>query len=96
MEFPVPAAAEDGMVLKVDAAGVCGTDGHLFPQNAPYPAIYRTDEGSDFWIMTLLTFHLSSVLLFLLTNSYRHFIINIVAKVTCESGGIGRLARFRF
>lgn len=38
-ELPVPTAAEDGLVLKVDAAGVCGTDGHLFPQDPPYPAI---------------------------------------------------------
>lgn len=39
MEFKVPTAAEDGMVLKVDAAAICGTDGHLFPQDPPYPSI---------------------------------------------------------
>lgn len=39
MELPVPTASEDGAVIKVDAAGVCGTDGHLFPQEPPYPAI---------------------------------------------------------
>lgn len=39
MEFAVPTAAEDGMVLKVDAAAICGTDGHLFPQDPPYPSI---------------------------------------------------------
>lgn len=38
-ELPIPTAADDGMVIKVDAAGVCGTDGHLFPQDAPYPAV---------------------------------------------------------
>lgn len=38
-EFPIPKAKKDGMVLKVDAAAVCGTDGHLFPQEPPYPAI---------------------------------------------------------
>ncbi|HEY5585890.1 MAG TPA: zinc-binding dehydrogenase [Ruminiclostridium sp.] len=37
-EFEVPTAGEDGIVLKVDAAAVCGTDGHLFPQEPPYPA----------------------------------------------------------
>jgi threonine dehydrogenase-like Zn-dependent dehydrogenase len=37
--LPVPVAEEDGLVLKVDAAGICGTDGHLFPQSTPYPAI---------------------------------------------------------
>ena len=38
-EYPIPTAKKDGMVLKVDAAAVCGTDGHLFPQEPPYPAI---------------------------------------------------------
>jgi threonine dehydrogenase-like Zn-dependent dehydrogenase len=37
--FPIPTAEEDGIVLRVDAAGVCGTDGHLFPQTTSYPAI---------------------------------------------------------
>ena len=37
--FAVPKAKADGIVLKVDAAAVCGTDGHLFPQDPPYPAI---------------------------------------------------------
>ena len=39
MEFPIPVAEKDGLVLKVDAAAVCGTDGHLFPQEPPYPSI---------------------------------------------------------
>jgi threonine dehydrogenase-like Zn-dependent dehydrogenase len=38
-EFPIPRAEKDGMVLKVDAAAICGTDGHLFPEDPPYPSI---------------------------------------------------------
>ncbi len=38
-QFPVPVAKNGGLVLKVDAAAVCGTDGHLFPQKPPYPCI---------------------------------------------------------
>lgn len=38
-EFDIPKAEKDGMVLKVDMAAICGTDGHLFPQEPPYPAI---------------------------------------------------------
>ena len=38
-EFPIPKAENDGMVLKIDVASICGTDGHLFPQDPPYPSI---------------------------------------------------------
>ncbi len=38
-EFDVPKAKSDGMVLKMDAAAICGTDGHLFPQDPPYGAV---------------------------------------------------------
>lgn len=38
-QFPIPKAKSNGMVLKVDAAAICGTDGHLFPQDPPYDAI---------------------------------------------------------
>ncbi len=37
--LPVPYALEGGLVIRVDAAGICGTDGHLFPRKPPYPAI---------------------------------------------------------
>ncbi|HEY5562687.1 MAG TPA: zinc-binding dehydrogenase [Clostridiaceae bacterium] len=39
MEFPIPVAGEDGAVIKVEDAAVCGTDGHLFPQEALKPSI---------------------------------------------------------
>lgn len=37
--FDVPKAEQDGLVIKMDAAAICGTDGHLFPQEPPYGAI---------------------------------------------------------
>ena len=39
MELPIPKAEENGAVIKVDAAAICGTDGHLFPRDPPYPTI---------------------------------------------------------
>ncbi len=38
-ELDVPQVKEDGLLLKVDAAGICGTDGHLIQDTPPYPAI---------------------------------------------------------
>lgn len=38
-EYPVPATDVDSILLKIDAAAICGTDGHLFPQEPPYDAI---------------------------------------------------------
>ncbi|WP_274651024.1 zinc-binding dehydrogenase [Paenibacillus humicola] len=38
-QLPIPEAGEGALLLRVDAASVCGTDGHLFPQNPPYSAI---------------------------------------------------------
>ena len=38
-ELPIPEVKPDGLLLKVEAAGVCGTDGHLIEQDPPYPAI---------------------------------------------------------
>ena len=38
-ELPVPEVKEDGLLIKVEAAGVCGTDGHLIQENSPYPSI---------------------------------------------------------
>jgi threonine dehydrogenase-like Zn-dependent dehydrogenase len=37
--LPIPEVKDDGMLIQVEAAGVCGTDGHLIQQNPPYPAI---------------------------------------------------------
>ena len=37
--LPVPDVKDDGCLIKVEAAGVCGTDGHLIKQDPPYPAI---------------------------------------------------------
>lgn len=39
ISLPIPRADENGLVIKVDVAAICGTDGHLFPQQPPYPAI---------------------------------------------------------
>jgi len=39
MEFPIPEAEENGAVIKVDATAVCGSDGHIFPLDAPFPSI---------------------------------------------------------
>lgn len=38
-ELPVPDVREDGLLLEVEAAGICGTDGHLIQDDPPYPAI---------------------------------------------------------
>lgn len=38
-ELPIPDVEDNGLLLKVEAAGVCGTDGHLIKQDPPYPAI---------------------------------------------------------
>lgn len=37
--LPVVEPQADGLLLRVEAAGVCGTDGHLIEQDPPYPAI---------------------------------------------------------
>jgi threonine dehydrogenase-like Zn-dependent dehydrogenase len=37
--LPIPEVKEDGLLLKVEAAGICGTDGHLIQDTPPYPAI---------------------------------------------------------
>ena len=37
--LPLPEVKKDGLLLKVDAAGICGTDGHLIQDAPPYPAI---------------------------------------------------------
>ena len=38
-DLEIPEVKEDGLLLKVDAAGICGTDGHLIQDTPPYPAI---------------------------------------------------------
>jgi threonine dehydrogenase-like Zn-dependent dehydrogenase len=38
-DIPLPKVMDDGMLVRVNAAGVCGTDINLFPQEPPYPAI---------------------------------------------------------
>ena len=38
-DLPIPEVKEDGLLLKVDAAGICGTDGHLIQDTPPYAAI---------------------------------------------------------
>jgi len=35
----IPEIQDDGMLIKVNAAGICGTDAHLYPQNPPRPSI---------------------------------------------------------
>lgn len=39
MNLPIPEVKDDGCLIKVEAAGVCGTDGHLIKEDPPYPAI---------------------------------------------------------
>ena len=36
-EYPVPEAADDGMVIQVEAALICGSDGHLIKVNPESP-----------------------------------------------------------
>lgn len=38
-DLPLPEVKKDGLLLKVDAAGICGTDGHLIKEDPPYNAI---------------------------------------------------------
>ena len=38
-DIPIPEVRDDGLLLKVEAAGICGTDGHLIQDDPPYPAI---------------------------------------------------------
>jgi threonine dehydrogenase-like Zn-dependent dehydrogenase len=38
-QLPIPEVADDGLLLKNEANGICGTDGHLIEQDPPYPAI---------------------------------------------------------
>ena len=36
-EYPVPEAADDGMVIQVEAALICGSDGHFIKVNPESP-----------------------------------------------------------
>ncbi|MDC7241673.1 MAG: alcohol dehydrogenase catalytic domain-containing protein [Spirochaetales bacterium] len=38
-DLPVPEVKDDGLLIKVNAAGICGTDGHLIHDDPPYEAI---------------------------------------------------------
>ena len=35
-EYPVPHPVEDGLVIKVDAAAICGSDGHFIRMEDPH------------------------------------------------------------
>lgn len=37
--IPIPDVQEDGLLIRMEASGVCGTDGHLIEGDPPYPAI---------------------------------------------------------
>ena len=37
--LPLPEVKKDSVLIKVEAASVCGTDGHLIQEDPPYPAI---------------------------------------------------------
>lgn len=39
MEVPMPKCADNAMIIKIEAAGVCGTDLHLFDTEPQYPFI---------------------------------------------------------
>lgn len=38
-QIPIPEVADSGLLLRNEASGICGTDGHLIQQEPPYPAI---------------------------------------------------------
>lgn len=44
LEFPVPQAMESGVVIKVEAAAICGSDGHMIKFDIPKPGC----EGHEF------------------------------------------------
>ena len=37
--LPIPEVLDDGLLIRVEAGGICGTDGHLIESDPPYPAI---------------------------------------------------------
>ena len=39
MDLPMPKCEEDGMIIKIEAASICGTDLHLFDEEPEYPFI---------------------------------------------------------
>lgn len=42
-EYPVPEAADDGMVIQVEAALICGSDGHFIKVNPESPFVMDTN-----------------------------------------------------
>ena len=35
--LPIPEVSDDAILIEVEAAGICGSDGHLIKQHPPYP-----------------------------------------------------------
>ena len=50
-EYPIPAIGDDEMLIKVEACGVCGTDGHEYNRDpfglcpVSYTHLLKTERG---------------------------------------------------